>query len=175
MALRKARSLLRTGAKVHIAAKALSRPLLELKKKKKIFHIPSDYRKAHLKGAFLAIAATDNSKVNARISRDAKGMGILINAVDSPGISNFIVPSSLQKGDLIISISTSGKAPGLSKRIRKDIDKLLVPSYARFLKALKEIRLDIRQRCGKPHLRRLLMHCLVNAGVPSLERKRILK
>lgn len=175
MALRKARSLLRAGGKVHIISKTLSRPLAELKKKKKIFHMPSDYRKGRLKGAFLAIAATDNSKINAGISRDAQNLGILINVVDSPGISNFIVPSSLQKGDLIISISTSGKSPGLSKRIRKDLDRLLVPSYARFLKALNEIRSDIRQRCAKPRLRRLLMHCLVNAGVPSPERKRILK
>lgn len=175
MASRKARSLVKAGGTVYIISKTLGRHLTGLKKKKEIFHIPSDYRKSHLRGAFLVIAATNNSGVNARISRDAQDLRILTNVVDSPELSNFIVPSSIHKGDLIISISTSGKAPGLSKRIRKDLNKLLIPSYARFLKALNGIRADLKQRCAKPALRRLLMHCLVNAGVPSSERKKILK
>lgn len=174
--MRKARSLVKAGGTVYIISKTLSRPLTGLKKKKEIFHIPSDYRKRYLRGAFLVIAATNNSRVNARISRDAQGLRILTNVVDSPELSNFIVPSSIYKGDLIISISTSGKAPGLSKRIRKDLKQLLIPGYARFLKALNEIRSDLRQRCAKPALRRLLMHCLVNAGIPSAPQgKKILK
>lgn len=175
VALRKARALACAGGAVYIVSKPLSRHLAGLKKKKEIFHIPSEYRKKHLKGAFLVIAATNNGRVNARISRDARALKILTNVVDSPELSSFIVPSSIRKGDLIISISTSGKAPGLSKRIRKDLKALLVPSYAQFLKALQSIRADLRQRCAKPRLRRMLMHCLVNAGVPPLERKKILK
>jgi precorrin-2 dehydrogenase/sirohydrochlorin ferrochelatase len=175
VALRKARALIRAGGKVYVISKNLKRGLAGLKKKKEIFHIPSEYRKKHLKGACLVIAATNNSRVNARISKDAQALQILTNVVDSPELSSFIVPSSIRKGDLIISISTSGKAPGLSKRIRKDLKALLVPDYARFLRELQSIRADLRQRCAKPRLRRMLMHCLVNAGVPPPERKRILK
>lgn len=175
MASRKARALLWAGGQVYIISKTLSGSLARLKKKKEILHISSEYRKKYLKGAFLVIAATNNSRVNARISRDAQALNILTNVVDSPELSSFIVPSSIRKGDLIISISTSGKAPGLSKRIRKDLKVLLVPSYARFLKALQSIRADLRQRCAKPRLRRMLMRCLVNSGVPPPERKRILK
>jgi siroheme synthase-like protein len=175
VALRKARALIRAGGKVYIIGKTLTGSLAGLKKKKEIFHIPSEYRKKHLKGACLVIAATNSSRVNAMISRDAQALNILTNVVDSPELSSFIVPSSIRKGDLIISISTSGKAPGLSKRIRKDLKALLVPSYARFLEALQSVRADLRQRCAKPRLRRMLMRCLVNAGVPPPERKRILK
>lgn len=167
VARRKALTLRKAGAAVYVISKTLTKSLNRLKSKKEIFHIASDYRKNYLKGAFLVIAATDNHKVNEKIARDAKEAGILANVVDSPQHSSFIVPSSIHKGDLIISISTSGKAPGLSKRIRKDLSKLLIPQYAGFLKTLKAIRKDIQQRCSTQNLRRMLMHYLVNARIPK--------
>ena len=166
MAGRKVRSLLKAGAWVYVISKVLSPALARLKKKQNLLFLKSGYQKRHLRDTFLVIAATDDYKVNSQIARDARELGILTNVVDAPGLSNFIVPSNIYKGDLIISISTSGKAPVLSKRIRRDLSKLLIPQYAKFLKTLKVIRQDLKLRCAKPNLRRQLLHCLVNAKMP---------
>lgn len=166
VAQRKVKSLLKAKARVWIISQDLSDGLRKLKRKKTIFHIKSRYQKKYLNQAFLAIAATSDEEINRRVAYDAQAQGKLTNVVDAPRLSNFIVPSSITRGDLIISISTSGKAPGLSKRIRKDLNKLLIPHYGKFLKTLQAIRNDLKQRCAKPNLRRLLMHCLVNAKIP---------
>ncbi|MEK6563600.1 MAG: hypothetical protein AABZ65_01040, partial [Candidatus Omnitrophota bacterium] len=67
--------------------------------------------------------------------------------------------------DLIISISTSGKAPALSKRIRKDLTKLLVPRYSKFLKTLESIRKDLKIRCSKPRLRKKILNILAESNI----------
>lgn len=163
VAQRKASSLLKAGARVWIVSPRVTKALTLLKEKKKIFHIPLAYHKKYLKGSFLVIAATDNEKLNMRVAEDARSLGVLVNAVDSPAISSFIVPSVISKKGVIISISTSGQAPCLSKRMRKDLSTLIVPEYGVFLKKLKEIRNDLKLRCRNPRLRAEVLHRLVNA------------
>ena len=166
-AQRKVKSLLKAKARVWVISPDLTNGLGKLKRKKSILHIKSHYQAKYLNDAILVIAATSDEKINQAVACDAQAQGKLTNVVDAPRLSNFIVPSSIHKGDLIISISTNGKAPALSKRIRKDLNKLLIPRYAKFLKRLKAIRNDLQQRCAKPNLRRMLMHCLVNAKIPQ--------
>lgn len=166
VAQRKVKSLLKAKARVWVISPVLTKGLEQLKRKKSIVYVQSRYQAKYLQDAFLVIAATCDEKINRRVACDAQAQGKLTNVVDTPRLSNFIVPSSIHKGGLIISISTNGKAPALSKRIRKDLNKLLIPRYAKFLKTLKAIRKDLQQRCAKPNLRRLLMHCLVNAKIP---------
>lgn len=165
VATRKVYSLLKAGAQVKVISPALTKGLEELKKKKKIFYIQSPYTKRYLKDAFLVIAATDSEQINATAADDANAAGVLINVVDSSAQSNFIVPSVIAQGDLIISISTSGAAPCLSKRMRKDLRTLLVPEYAKFLSKLKEIRKDIKLRNADPKRKASLLYRLVNARI----------
>lgn len=163
VAQRKARSLINCGAKVKVISPSLNKGLLRFKKE--FIHIKSGYRPRLIEGAFLVIAATADRKVNSRISSDAQRLGVLVNVVDSPGESNFIVPSSIRKKDLIISVSTSGKAPALSKRIRKDLNQLLFPDYAKFLKILSRIRGELKLRCSNPNIRGRIMNYLTSGKI----------
>lgn len=94
------------------------------------------YCKGHLRGAFLVIAATSDPLVNRSVSKDASKLRILANIVDRPALSNFIVPAVLSSKDLIIAVSTSGKAPALCKRIKED---LRVPMREKYSRALARI------------------------------------
>lgn len=163
VARRKAGSLLRAGACVKVISPTLNKALRLLKRKKRLLHIKSAYQKKYLENTFLVIAATSNSKVNSRVAKDAQVLGILTNVVDSAAQSNFIVPAVIHRGDLIISVSTSGKAPCLSKKIKKDLNRLIVPQYAKFLDLLEEIRQDLKQRCQKPKLRKAVLSYLANS------------
>ena len=160
VALRKALSLLKAGARVYLISPELCPGLKRLKEQKRIFWTNSAYQKIHLKGAFLTIAATSDKAINTKISQDAKKSGILINTVDAEDLSDFIIPSSISKGGLILCVSTSGQAPCLSKRMRQDIERLLVPEYARFLKILEGIRRELKAKCSDSKLRSRILNTL---------------
>ena len=56
--------------------------------------------------------------LNRQISNDAERIGTLCNIADRPEVCNFILPAIISRGDLMITISTSGKSPALAKKLR---------------------------------------------------------
>src|SRR3990167_7466226 len=69
-----------------------------------------------LKEAVVVIASTDDEEVNKKIYYDAIKRGQLANVVDKPEFCSFIVPASVMRGDLCISISTGGASPALDRK-----------------------------------------------------------
>jgi len=110
VAERKIIRLLECGARVVLVGKTITPGLRAMKDKETIEHVPDDYREEHIEGAFLVIGATDRNDVNERIYRDSRSRGILVNVVDEPARCNFIVPAIFRRKDLLIAISTGGKA-----------------------------------------------------------------
>ena len=84
----------------------------------------------HLEGMFLVIGATDDPEVNQRISLEARSRNLLCNIVDKPRECNFIVPSQVHRGDLVIAVSTGGRSPALAKKIRQDLENLFPDIYS---------------------------------------------
>src|SRR5215475_1824168 len=76
---------------------------------------------ADLEGAFLAIAATDDSEVNIGVYDDAERRAMLVNVVDVPPLCSFILPAIVRSGPLAIAISTAGASPALAKRMKREI------------------------------------------------------
>jgi uroporphyrin-III C-methyltransferase/precorrin-2 dehydrogenase/sirohydrochlorin ferrochelatase len=98
------------------------------------------YAPGDLKGAFLAIAATDDPGVNAEIFREAEERRVLLNAVDDIERCHFAAPSILRRGDLTISISTGGKAPALAKRLRRQLSAEFGPEWGVLVELLGRVR-----------------------------------
>ncbi|MFA5099792.1 MAG: bifunctional precorrin-2 dehydrogenase/sirohydrochlorin ferrochelatase [Candidatus Omnitrophota bacterium] len=142
---RKARSLLAAGARVEVISPDLSKALEPLARKRLITYRNDIYQKKYIRNAFLVIAATSDPLVNRRVSADAAELRILSNIVDRPAQSNFIVPAVLSKNGLIIGISTSGKAPSLSKRIKQDLRKTVLGKYVRALGELSRARSRLKK------------------------------
>ncbi|HEX3045045.1 MAG TPA: bifunctional precorrin-2 dehydrogenase/sirohydrochlorin ferrochelatase, partial [Bacillota bacterium] len=92
-----------------------------------------------LDGAFIAIAATSERKVNESIHAYAVKNGIWVNVVDCPEQCTFIFPAIVKRGGLVVGISTSGAYPALSKTVRQKIENLLPDSYGETLQILKDI------------------------------------
>lgn len=137
VAERKALSLLKSGANVTVVSPETTQRLKRESSRKKIRHIPHNYKKGDLKDAFLVIAATDSSEINKKVSEDAPN---LINVVDMPLLCNFIVPSVVRRGPLTIAISTSGISPSMAKAIRKELEKLYGTEFGKYLKPLRRLR-----------------------------------
>ncbi len=137
VAERKILTLLKAGADVTVVSPEITKRIGSEKLRGNLKHLPRQYRKVDVKGAFLVIAATDFEEINKKVSEEAH---CLVNVVDTPSLCNFIVPSVIQRGLLTIAISTSGVSPALSKSIRKELEKLYGPEFAGHLELLKKIR-----------------------------------
>jgi precorrin-2 dehydrogenase/sirohydrochlorin ferrochelatase len=143
VAQRKIETLLEYGASVHIISKELTDKLKQLVESGDIRHMGEKFENKHLDGAFLVIAATDNEKLNHEISETAQKKGLLINTVDQPTDCNFIVPSIVKRGDLILAISTSGKSPALAKKLRKKMDGQFGSEYEAYLILMGCLRKEV--------------------------------
>ena len=131
VAERKCASLIKADAKITVIAAEITKRLKGYKDKGLIEHIERAYRKGDIRSAFIVISATDSSETNERVARDAQSLHKLTNVVDTPDLCNFIVPSVFRRGMLTIAISTGGTSPALAKEIRKDLQKIYGPEYAK--------------------------------------------
>ncbi|MGA2333267.1 MAG: bifunctional precorrin-2 dehydrogenase/sirohydrochlorin ferrochelatase [Syntrophales bacterium] len=140
VAERKVARLLDFGASVVVVGKTLTPGLEAMKKAGRISHIDVDYDQALIDDAFLVIGATDQDDINAEISRDGKEKGILVNIVDDPDKCDFVLPSLIRQGDLLIAISTGGKSPALAKKLREDMEHLFGTEYQTLLEVMGQLR-----------------------------------
>ena len=162
--LRKALALLDCGAEVTVIGPAVTPQVAELAVHQRLRLEKRDYRSADLEGMFLVIGATDNPEVNRRIHRDAQRRNILCNIADRPEICNFILPSIIRRGDLIIAVSTSGKSPAFAKKLRQDLERHFGPEYAGLLDLMGAIRQKLLKTDHAPEAHKPLFEQLLGGG-----------
>jgi len=93
-----------------------------------------------LEGAFMVIAATNETAVNIAVFEDAERRAMLVNVVDVPPLCNFILPAIVRMSPLAIAISTAGASPALAKRMKREIQEQFGEPYARLALLLNEAR-----------------------------------
>ena len=145
---------------------------MKTRQRKKILWHERIYKVSDLNQAFLVISATDSESLNKRISREAKKRGILINVVDSLEDCDFISPSLVERGHLILSISTEGLAPLLSKKIRQDLEKKFGNEYRQYTQLIAKVRSAIlkNKKYSEKEKRKKLDHLLSLNIIDKLKR-----
>jgi precorrin-2 dehydrogenase/sirohydrochlorin ferrochelatase len=98
------------------------------------------FAETDLDRAQLVFACTSNRAVNAAVGQACMLRGILCNMTDAPELGNFVLPASITRGDLTISISTSGASPALARTIRQDLETRYGPEYETMTRLLADIR-----------------------------------
>ncbi|HUW59027.1 MAG TPA: bifunctional precorrin-2 dehydrogenase/sirohydrochlorin ferrochelatase [Planctomycetota bacterium] len=137
VALRKARSLLEAGGAVTVVAPEVH-PHLRADDRVEVHE--RAFRDTDLHGAFVVVVATDDDLTNRTVARDAADFGCLVNVVDCPALSNFIVPATLRRGEFAVCVSTGGASPALARRVRRRLEEAFGEEYADFVDVLGEIR-----------------------------------
>jgi len=92
-------------------------------------------------GVFLAVAATDNEPLNARIAADAQVRNVLINVVDRPALCTFTLPAIGRRGDLTIAVATNGLCPSLAGVLRAELMERYGPEYGELVELFGKLRL----------------------------------
>jgi len=93
-----------------------------------------------LKGLSVLFVAGMDRKASVSLAGRARAAGILVNVEDVPDLCDFHVPAVVRRGDLLISVSTSGRAPGLAKLIREWLERKLGPEWSGHLDAVGRAR-----------------------------------
>ncbi len=166
VALRKIKSLLSCGARVVVIAPEVLPEIEELAREGKIELIQRPYQEGDLEGAFLVVAATNNPEVQEQVVSEAERRGLLLNVVDQPERSNFIVPSVIRRGRLSLAISTSGASPALARRLRETLEELFGPEYADYLELMARWRREILSRDLPEEERRQIFEQLALLPIP---------
>ncbi len=127
-ALAKARLLSQSSAHLRVVAPDVSDELAALIAASGATHIAAAYAPAHLEGAVLAFAASGEEKLDRRVARDARRLGIAVNAVDRPELCDFFTPALVNRAPVAVAIGTEGAGPVLAQMIRARIERMLAPS-----------------------------------------------
>ncbi|MDO8426072.1 MAG: bifunctional precorrin-2 dehydrogenase/sirohydrochlorin ferrochelatase [Deltaproteobacteria bacterium] len=166
VALRKAEGLLSAGASVTIITPRAGKKVQALAKKGALKLVKRSYEEGDLKGAFLAISATGSKEVNKAVFRDAYKAGALVNVVDDPELCSFIVPSIVDRGSLIIAISTSGKSPLLAKALREELQGHIGEEFRDFVEIIGAVRRKLLKNGANRVKKEGVMKDLVYSPIP---------
>ena len=169
---RKVMTLLDCGAKVTVVSTDVAEKLQELSDSDIIKLEKRPFQISDLDEMFLVMGATDNQEINREIHSEAERLGILCNIADRPEDCNFILPAIVNRGDLIIAISTSGQSPAFAKKMRKDLEKKFGTEYAEFLKLMGEIRNKLLSEDHEPEAHKHLFEQLIKRDLVEMIKDR---
>ena len=81
-----------------------------------------------------------------RLVEYCRSAGVPVNVEDSAKQSDFIFPSIINRGDLTVSVSTSGAVPAVAVKLRREIESALPDCIDQIINWMKALRAQIRSR-----------------------------
>ncbi len=152
VAKRKAGVLLEAGAKVRVVAPEIDPALAELSG---VEPIVARFDAAHLAGAMLVIAATNDRNVNKQVSELAQARNIPVNVVDDPELCSIIMPAILDRSPLMVAFSSGGASPVLTRLMRGKLETVIPQNYSRLAAFAERFRELVKTRVTNPAKRRI--------------------
>ena len=142
----KAQRLLDAGAKVTLINPTLNATLRQLTASGKIIHRARRFREADLEGVVLVINTLRGDSAYSRSLLElTRKERILLCSVDQPEFSTVMLPALIRRGHLRLAVSTSGIAPALASRLRRQLEGLFNDEFAAYLDWLAALREDLRE------------------------------
>ena len=171
----KVAGLMAAEAAVTVVSPSLSLPLAEQLAEGQLTWIERDYQDGDIEGFDLCFVATDDGSVNAEARAEGQRIGVLVNAADDPANCDFILPSVVRQGKVVVAASTGGASPALARRLREELTAFLSEDYAELATMLEDVRREVRsagisidgetwQRAIDPRTRALVAQRRVDAA-----------
>jgi len=160
-ALRKARLLASSGAKLRVVAPVIHPELAALAQQVE----RREYCETDLDGVHLAVAATDNATVNACVAKDAQQRGIAVNVVDAPELCSVIFPAIVDRSPLIVAVSSGGAAPVLARLLRARLESLIPAAYGRLAQFAGRFRQRVKNTLPTVQQRRIFWEAVFQGQI----------
>jgi len=97
-----------------------------------------------LAGARVVFIAGFDREIAEPLAAAARARGALVNVEDVIDLCDFHVPAIVRRGDLLISVSTGGRAPGLAQRLRGHLASLFGEEWETRVRRLGDARAQWR-------------------------------
>ena len=110
--------------------------------------------------AFVAMEEPD------ALAAELKARGLLVNVADRPDLCDFTLPSVLERGPVLVAVSTGGASAGLAKVLRLRLEALLPASLGALATALAGARGAMRARWANAGERRRALDAALAEGGP---------
>jgi precorrin-2 dehydrogenase/sirohydrochlorin ferrochelatase len=170
VAQRKAQALIGAGAAVTVVAPEATERIESLAAGGKLEWLTEAYQPAHLAGARLVFAETDDAELNQRIAADARARGALVNVAEPPEAGDFAVPATVRRGEICIAVSTAGASPALAKKLREQIEAAVGEEYGALAKLLGELRPEVEKQVKAQNKRQQVYEAILDSDVLALLR-----
>ena len=168
VAERKVKMLLKFNAKIKLVSPKVTKTLSKLAENGQIEIIKREYMDKDIDGMRLVFAATNIEEINSKIRKEAKKRRIPVNVVDNPDLCDFIVPSIVKKGPIIIAISTSGILPLLSKKLKEEINNYITADYIKYGFIIGKFRKLLIEKVKDKQKRIAIMKEINKMGIKEL-------
>lgn len=182
VALRKIRTLLGTGAEIHVWSKHICEDIQRLADAGEVYIQSLEcFPESLLSQAFLVICATSDHEFNSRMVRLCHQLHIYVNCATEAKCdgkpyeeycteenirdTSFIFPSLVVRDTVSIGISTQPPVPSLSKHLRSQINRELPLWYGTLGRCLADLRLRLRTLVPEVSGRTRVMEQLTEYGI----------
>lgn len=138
--------------KVNVITREISKGLQNLLRVNDILFL-KEFEEADLNDVDIVIVAIDDKVRQREIYDICRNKKILCNCVDLLDCCDFIFNAFVKKDDVIISISTNGKVPGLSAVLKKHIEQNLPKNLTEIFDELLQMRKSLKP--GKERMQKI--------------------
>ncbi len=160
-AKRRVMKLLKAGAHVTVVSREFTTGLEDLDEANlKLVKLEIEDGAPFIEESEIVLIATDNKAINDRLEEEARALRRIVNRADKT--SDFIIPATLETGDVTISISTGGKSPAVSKNIKKRIKRVLSEDDLYLIEIEEFAREKLKKKVKKQALREKFLRELIN-------------
>ncbi|AFJ01462.1 hypothetical protein Q7C_283 [Methylophaga frappieri] len=169
VASRKLALLARAGARVTLLAPEIGNSTRKILANPdyagQIHWLPCRFDPAYLHAQTLVIAATNDVNVNAVVYQAAKQRRIPVNVADDPAHCDFILGSVLERGSVLVSVTSGGQSPVLSRQLRARLETLIPPAYGQLGQLVGHYRNKVKQRFTETSQRRRFWESVLQGPV----------
>ena len=149
VARRKIELLASADADVTVVARQVAEASAALCERHGIAVLQRSFVDADVAGKRLVVAATNDATANEAIRAACEQQGVLVNCVDDGERSNVLFPALVDRGSVVVAISTGGASPTLARRLRERIEAILPESIGALAHYLGQRRQRVRQALPK--------------------------
>ena len=146
VAAAKARIATNAGAMVTVVAPSLGPEIQALVNAGVARHVARKFEAGDVDGQALVFGATGIEQVDAAVAAAAHTVNVPVNIPDHPDLSDFIMPAIVDRGPVVVGISTGGAAPALARQIRGKIESILPARLGDLALLAKDFRQTVKAK-----------------------------
>lgn len=152
------------GAKVTVIAPEISP---EIRAMGTAICLEKEFDETDIKDWVLVVAATNDARLNRRVSKACRDRKIPVNAVDQIEDCSFIFPSYIKENDVVGAFSTGGKSPVITQYLKESVKSVLTPFIGELADFLGSIRTSVKENTQTEEERRQIYQELLKYALDS--------